>query len=257
MTEKKQYPRSKLQITEVAAEPKSFGDKGGQVLNFKANITGPEGNPYLGQTFGFGCFKKDLFETIKAAAVGVTLDCDFETKPYQAQDGERLNFNINQIYVDGQPVSVKKGYPGSYGNADSPEKRKSIEDQYRAGRITELWIAGKLPDDDSLVTKLRTWLDELGSPVVEKKATPPTEKKAEPAKSTKTTESPSTESEDWAPLKDLGQLYTRAAKFGISTRDVCESVGVGKGEDIIDFDEAWEATAKKFAPTIKAAQEAK
>ncbi len=57
-------------------------------------------------------------------------------------------------------------------------------------------------------------------------------------------------------LKNLGELYTRAGKYGISPGDVCEAAGVDKGEEIIDLDEAWKATAKKFAGTITAAQEA-
>jgi len=58
------------------------------------------------------------------------------------------------------------------------------------------------------------------------------------------------------PLKDVGELYARAGKFGISPRDVLSAAGVDNPEDIIDLDEAWVATAKRFKATIKAAQEA-
>ncbi len=54
------------------------------------------------------------------------------------------------------------------------------------------------------------------------------------------------------PLKTLGELYARASKFGLSPRDVLGAVEVGKGENIIDFDEAWKAAATKFAADIKA-----
>lgn len=89
--------------------------------------------------------------------------------------------------------------------------------------------------------KLLAWLDKLDSPPSGEEAEPTT-----PA-----------EGEDWPPLKDLGQLFTRAQKYGLSSRDVCESVGVGKPEEIIDLDEAWEATAKRFDAAIKAAGEVK
>lgn len=56
------------------------------------------------------------------------------------------------------------------------------------------------------------------------------------------------------PLANLGELYARAAKFGLSPGDICQAAGVIKGEDIIDWDEAWIATAKKFTATIKASQ---
>ncbi len=245
--EKKQYPRSKLQLTEAAADPKSFGDRGGQVLNFRAKFTGPESSPWLGQVIGFGCFKKDLFTTIQATAVGSTLECDIETKPYPAQDGERLNYTVNQIYVDGQPVAGKGQNRGNYSDADSPEKRKSIEDQTRAERITELWIAGKIPDDDPLISKLRTWLEKLESPT----------KNIEPSKKS----NPPEEGEEWPSLKNLGGLYTRGKTFGLSPRDVLAAVmqnnpDITKAEEITDFNKAWIATATKFASTIKAAQEA-
>ncbi len=57
------------------------------------------------------------------------------------------------------------------------------------------------------------------------------------------------------PLKNLGDLYTRAAKFGLSPSDVRGANGVSNGEEITDFDIAWKATATKFSATIKAQQE--
>ncbi len=70
----------------------------------------------------------------------------------------------------------------------------------------------------------------------------------EPTESTATTKAP--------PLKNVDELYARASKFGLSPRDVCEANGVGKGEDISNFDAAWVVTAKKFASSIKAIKEA-
>ena len=128
-------------------------------------------------------------------------------------------------------------------------KRQSIEDQNRAGHITDLWIAGKIADDDSLVQKLRIWLAKIDTPVAEKKAGP------DEVKAKKTGgKAPSGENEA-PPLKNVGELFARAAKFGLSTRDVFEAVGVGTREEIIDFNEAWIATAKKYANTIKSVQE--
>ncbi len=245
LDEKKQYPRSKLEITEAAKEPRTFGT-GGQVLNFKAKVTGPEGNPWLGQNRTFGCFKPILFDTIKQAEVGATLDCDVETKPYRGQEGERLNYNILQVYVGGQPVATKQ--QGRYNNDDSPEKRKSIEDQNRAGHITNLWIAGKIPDDDSLVTKLRSWLNKIDSPAPEKPASQPVKKEAV---------TPPTERKGPPPLKTQADLRVRGEKFGISARDICNAVGVGSLEQIEDLNKAWKVTATRYAEKIKAAGKAK
>lgn len=83
-----------------------------------------------------------------------------------------------------EPTSGQKSTALPNGGGESPEKRQSIEDQNRAGHITNLWIAGKIPDDDSLVAKLRAWLGRLGSAEPAKKAEEKVEKKAEePGKS--------------------------------------------------------------------------
>ncbi len=224
--EKKQYPRSKLEVTEAAGEPKSFGDRGGQVLNFRAKFTDPVTSPWLGQTFGFGCFKKDLFENIKAKAVGTLLDCDVETKPFATQDGNRLNYNITQIYVNGQPVATRQ--QGRYNNDDSPEKRKSIEDQNRAGHITNLWIAGKIADDDSLITKLRGWLDKLDS----------VELKPESSKSEKKDTTPPEGKEPGQTFADGIELVNAALKQGWTMPEIRTKLTIEKPTDIIDVDEA-------------------
>ncbi len=154
--------------------------------------------------------------------------------------GGKVNFTKFTITKRGQAQAPGPTSTG-FTNGDSPEKRKSIEDQTRAERITELWIAGKLTDEDILVSKLRDWLEKLGTAIT-------TKPQAEKVSSSSSTGAP--------PLKTVGELFTRASKFGLSSRDVCEAVGVLKGEDIIDFDEAWVATATKFASTIKASQAA-
>ena len=54
------------------------------------------------------------------------------------------------------------------------------------------------------------------------------------------------------PLKNLGDLYTRVAKYGLSPRDICGACGVGAGAEITDWDDAWLKTAEKFKVQIKA-----
>lgn len=181
------------------------------------------------------------FTTFDKAAKEVGIGGIIELEP--VIKAGKTNFTKFTIKKKGQALA-----PSAISNGEeTPVKRQSIEDQNRAGHITNLWIAGKITDDDSLVKKLRTWLDKLGDPV--------TAKKSEPAPET-TSKQPSAEGNGAPPLKNVGELFARAAKFGLSTRDVCEAAGVGKREDIKDFDTAWVATAKKFAPAIKAVQEA-
>ena len=154
--------------------------------------------------------------------------------------GGKVNFTKFTITKKGQAPAPS----GTSNGGEAPEKRQSIEDQNRAGHITDLWIAGKIADDDPLVPKIRAWLDKLG------------DSKPSTTKASGSAGKKSEQNGKVPPLKDLGDLYTRAGKFGLSPRDVCEAVDVGKGEEIIDLDEAWVATAKKFEGTIKAYQEA-
>lgn len=153
-------------------------------------------------------------------------------KDMDKDDKGRESFKKFEVEEKGQ--SPAQASPGT--NGESQDRQRSIENQNRAGHITNLWIAGKISDEDTLVSKLRTWLEKLSVVVTTK---PQTEKV------------PSTGA---PPLANMGELYARAAKFGLSPGDVCEAVGIVKGENIIDWDEAWITTAKKFAATIKASQ---
>lgn len=183
------------------------------------------------------------FTTFDKAAKEVGIGGIIELEP--VIKAGKTNFTNFTIKKKGQTPAPSASSAGE----ETPVKRQSIEDQNRAGHITTLWIAGKITDDDSLVKKLRAWLEKLDTQ--EKKAASPMAKAEE-----KGAKAPSAEGNGVPPLKNVGELFARAAKFGLSTRDVCEAVGVGTREDIIDFDEAWKATAIKFASAIKAAQEA-
>lgn len=189
------------------------------------------------------------FTTFDAAAKDVGIGGIIELEPViKAGKTNFTKFNI--IKKGAAPVASVPG------DGDTPEKRLSIESQSRAERITELWIAAKIPDDDPLVTKLRSWLDKLETQEPAKAPGSST------AKSERTrTVAPPAEGEAWPPLKNRGELYTRASKFGLSPRDVLAAVKevnpeITKEEEITDYDAAWKATATKFAGTIQAAVEA-
>ena len=177
------------------------------------------------------------FTTFDKAAKEVGIGGIIELEP--VIKAGKTNFTKFTIKKKGQAPAP------SVTSEETPVKRQSIEDQNRAGHITTLWIAGKIKDEDQLVTKLRAWLDKLGAP----------EKKPAPEKTGKKG-APTEGNEVAPPLKNVGELFARAAKFGLSARDVCEAAGAGKREDIKDLDVAWVETAKKFAGTIKSVQEA-
>lgn len=96
----------------------------------------------------------------------------------------------------------------SQNSGDSPEKRKSIEDQTRAYIIADLFKAEKLLHSDSQVKKLLTWLDELGKPAPEK---------AKTGKPSETTTKSATEE----PPPDLHSLtFADAGKLKTACKDL-------------------------------------
>lgn len=97
-----------------------------------------------------------LAEHIK---VGVTIEADVEFTENVSQGTTYFHNKVVQIYIDGQPVKSK----GRGFTPDTPEKMASIESQKRADLICQLWIAGKITDNDPLIVKALTWLGKLGA----------------------------------------------------------------------------------------------
>ncbi len=124
-------------------------------------ITGDDGSEFT------------TFDT-KAKEVGVGGVIELEP----VLKGGKVNFTKFKIISKGTPVSQASMGARSNGG-DSPEKRKSIEDMNLVTNINNAWIAGKIADDDPLITKLRARFNQLGSPIPEpaKTTTPPAEKK--------------------------------------------------------------------------------
>ncbi|MCJ7828148.1 MAG: hypothetical protein MUP81_00210 [Dehalococcoidia bacterium] len=99
-------------------------------------------------------WSETLAEHIK---VGATIEADVEFTENVSGDKTYHHNKVIQIYIGGQPVkSRSRGF-----TPDSPEKLASIESQKRADLICQLWIAGKIPDNDPLVAKVRAWLNLL------------------------------------------------------------------------------------------------
>ena len=149
--------------------------------------------------------------------------------------------NFTKFTVISKGTAVSQTSVGTYTNgADSPEKRKSIEDQNRAGHITNLWIAGKILDDDLLIPKLRGWLNQLGSPIPVQH--PPAEKKTEDEKETSGT------------FKNVGEFLSAMSKKGLSrTQTVDELIRLKLIKDEADLPRldlgiAWEALGDAIIP---------
>jgi len=130
---------------------RDVGEKGAKVCNFK----GKDGVVYE-------VWSEDLLEFIKDCGVKDTeFAADVAYSEKESGDAVYKHWKIVQCYrADGSPVKQQKSSYRGGGNDDSPEKRKSIEDQTRAYVIADLYKADKAEQD--LIDKLNTWLRKLG-----------------------------------------------------------------------------------------------
>ena len=203
-------------------------------------VTGDDGSEFT--TF-------DL--AIKEVGIGALIDIDVEIKNGKTNI---KNFILKEKGTEKPAAGPTAGTP--FNGGDSPVKRKSIEDQNRSERITELWIAGKIPDDDALVTKLRKWLEELGQPLAQS-STVANEAAAlaESARvaSARTNEEAFTQigSNGTPELKNAGDLMTEANKrWGMTASSALGILGVKTGEEITDYKAAWATLEAEFNKAV-------
>ena len=137
------------------------------------------------------------------------------------KDGDKRSFKELAMVSEGKAPASS---PQSNGNGMSQEAwaekdritRQSIESQKRADIIAQLWIAGKIADDDALVAKLKTW---LGNGQVHTEI--------------KTRMAPAVESKDngstGAP-ETVGEMFTAAAAEGVQRSDILKEFGIPEKE---------------------------
>jgi len=209
--------RQKLTV-EKAQEPKSFGDRGGQKLEFTCS----DGKKWT-------TFKKSLFQYVIA---GGDIDADTETKERPHENGVYIDHIVQEIYIDGKPVGGQTKQ--RYQDGDSPEKRASIEAQQAADFTTQLWIADKLDADSEEVKGLRLRLLARLRPSVHVST------KAETSKGTETSAvaKPPTEEKPKAKRDPVAiKNYTQLCKachedWDMQPNDVLKELGVSSQADI-------------------------
>ena len=124
----------------------------------------------------------------------------------------------------------------SQTGGDSPEKRKSSEDQTRAYIIADLYKVGKLLLEDYQVKNLLEWLGKLGGPAPSPEKTKPTKQTNKALQTDKTLES-AMESGDF---ENVGQLLTACGqKFKMSRDTVLAEAGVNDPREITDLKATW------------------
>ena len=140
--------RIKLTVTE-AKEPQEVGSKGAKKLSFKGKSTD-------GKELWYFSFKTSLFDSIKKDA---ELDAEVETKSREVDGNTYVDRQVQQLFVDGQPVgsTPQSRAQGGYSRQSNPEERASIESQVAAKIVCELLVEKIINVTDTLGKALISW----------------------------------------------------------------------------------------------------
>jgi len=273
------FPKQQIEIVQVL-EAKGYGTAGKELLPVMAkNLSLPEGDPGHGKSWKYTVFNQSLQDHIKPLQPGARFLADIEERerPDSQYGPDR---NINQIYVDGKPVSQKQGFGGGGWKGRSLEddlaleavKRRSIEGQTAIAQVGLALTCPTPLDGDALGLDEEAWSRVLGKywRAVEKsldnflaepakRATATTAKTDQRAQDTShaaaKTETVSKDKEPPAdPVKHVGDLLTRAGKLKppVNPAEVAEACGVTRTDEIKDLEDCWtkvqEFSKKKADP---------
>ena len=266
------YPKQQIEIVQVL-EPKGYGTAGKELLPVMAkNLSLQEGDPGHGKSLKYTVFTQALQDHIKALQPGARFMADIEERerPDSQYGPDR---NINQIYIDGKPVSQKTGGGGGGGwKGRSLEddlvlenvKRRSIEGQTAIAQVGNVLTCPTPVPGEDLGLDEESWKRVLGKywQAVEKsldnflaqpKAQGPASKPVQRAqdKQGKATTSAAV-SKDAKPTSDpiqhVGDLLTRAGKLKppVNPAEVATACGVTRPDEIKNLEECW-TTAQEFS----------
>ncbi len=259
------FPKQQIEIVQVL-EPKGYGTAGKELLPVMAkNLSLQEGDPGHGKSWKYTVFNQSLQDHIKPLEVGARFLCDLEERdrPESEYGPDR---NIIQIYVDGKPVSQKKGGAGGGWRGRSLEddlvlenvKRRSIEGQTAIAQVgTVLTCPTPVPGEDLGIDE-EVWKRILGKywQAVEKsldnflaqpKAQGPMPEPDQRAqgrqgKAAKTDKVSKDQPPIMDPIKHVGDLFGRAQKLEppITRADLVIAMNVQDVSEITDLEAAWE-----------------
>jgi len=289
-TDKKIFPKQQLEIVQVQ-DPKSYSGGTKTLLPVMAkNLSLAEGDPGFGKSWKYTVFNQDLQDHIKGLKVGDRRLCDIEE--HERPDSEYgPDRNIVQIYVEGKPVSQKKGGGGGYGK--SPEmirleheldlvlegvKRRSIEGQTAIAQVGAVLSCPNPIPGEALGIDEEGWfriLDKYWLAVersldvflAEPKAQEPAPKRDQRAQDTqgKGSKAAAVVSHDIHnppvekknpppdPVKHVGDLLTRSLKLKppVTRDELCVGVNVNDPKEIKDLEAAWKTAQELSASKVQ------
>jgi hypothetical protein len=278
-------PKQQIEIVKYEAEiPYSQGTKKLDRI-FGKNLSLAEGDPLIGQTLRLTIFNADLKEYLAGKPEGFRFLADIEERdrPDTQYGPDRT---IVQVYNQGEPVSKKKqgggGGGGGYRGRSLEEdialenvKRRSIEGQTSVAQVGE-WLRNpnaltntlSKEQCDRIVGKywkaVERGLDNyLADPSVRPTTKPPADSASKTTQrsqegqggASKPAAAPIVQKTPVDPVKNLGDLLTRAKKKGYMPADVARILGIAECRDIVDLNDAW-AKVEKHTPKTEEVTEA-
>lgn len=266
MSDNRVFPKQQLEIVQVQ-EPKSYAGGAKFLLPVMAkNLSLAEGDPGRGKSWKYTVFNPDLQDYIKPLAVGTRFLCDLEEhdRPDSEYGPDR---NIVQIYVDGKPVSTKKGGGGGGGyRGRSLEedlvlegvKRRSIEGQTAIAQVGLVLTCPNPIPAEALGIDDEAWFRILDKywQAVEKSLdnflTDPPKPVQKPQDKQGTAETSEKVSKVATPVTDpiqhKGDLLTRALKLTppVARDELCVALNINDPSEIKDLEAAWK-TAQELS----------
>ena len=260
------FPKQQLEVAQAPAE-KGYGTGGKTLVTLNAkNLSLLEGDPLIGRALKYTVFNADLKNYILKLEIGARFLCDIEERdrPDSEYGPDR---NINQVYVDGNPVSTKKGAGGGGYRGRTIEedlilegvKRRSIEGQTAIAQVglaltcptpipgealgidDEGWFRILVKYWQAVERSLDNFLADPPKPVQK-----PQDKPQAAAKTEKVSKDapPTTD-----PIKHVGDLLTRSLKLKppVVRDDLCIALNVSDPSEIKDLEAAWKTTQELSA----------
>jgi len=268
------FPKQQIEIVQVL-EPKGYGTAGKELLPVMAkNLSLQEGDPGYGKSWKYTVFNQALQDHIKPLQPGARFLADIEERdrPDSQYGPDR---NINQIYVDGKPVSQKQSGGGWRGRSLEDDlvlegvKRRSIEGQTAIAQVGNVLTCPIPIPNEALGIDDKAWfriLDKywqaiersldnfLADPKKTQESAPkPADKSQDKQGKADKTEKvgkppppppPEKRASDpiTDPIKHVGDLFGRAQKLDppITREDLVVAMNVQDVSQIMNLETAWE-----------------
>jgi len=211
-----------------------------EILETKSGTSKNTGKPYTIYGFKAMVGDKELkFKTMSKSisevlAKDLKAEVEFEESEREYDGEVYKERNVSQMWVDGKPVRSEGGGKGWQPRQDSPETRKSIEQQTVANQIKDEIIDGKEPPPADLLAAYRAYQRDKMADYLKPAATGGKPKAEKDAATQIATTLP-----DFANPTEF-VMYCQK-QFGISATQILNELNVQKATEIKNYKASYQA----------------